>query len=43
MSIFREREEDRDLMNMMRAKGFDLEPIDHCRHLKNSSGFPLSC
>ncbi|XP_052087174.1 protein-methionine sulfoxide oxidase mical3b-like isoform X3 [Mytilus californianus] len=39
----REREEDRDLMQMMRAKGFDLDPIDHTRHLKNSCGFPLSC
>ncbi|CAG2197551.1 MICAL [Mytilus edulis] len=39
----REREEDRDLMVMMRAKGFDLDPIDHTRHLKNSCGFPLSC
>lgn len=39
----RELEEDKDLRAMMKAKGFDLSPLNYTRQLKDSNTFPLSC
>ncbi|XP_078340922.1 uncharacterized protein LOC111104401 isoform X4 [Crassostrea virginica] len=40
----REREEDRDLENIMQAKGFSLSPTDYAQKIKYSAkNFPLSC